>query len=69
MQGDAWLDLRNHPDYSLVLGEQAPLAEKMRSLHASDDVIAARFPTLLEYPLDDFIVAIEAVMTEQGDLP
>lgn len=64
--GSLWLDFAGHPDYGL-LQPIAPLAGKMRDMNFSDEQIQQSFPTLLKYPLNDFVRAIDAIAAEQGD--
>ena len=65
--GSRWLDLRDHPDYGLLQENPDPLAGKMRDLNFTRAQIAEKYPERLRFPLDDFIVAINAVMAEQGE--
>jgi hypothetical protein len=65
--GVTWLDLKDHPDYGLLAPDTDPLAGKMRGLNFTREQIAERFPERFRYPLADFILAIDAMLAEQGE--
>jgi hypothetical protein len=62
--GVSYLDLRNHPHYALLDDGGDPLMKKMQNLNFSEEAIEARFPKSRQYPLDDFIAAVQSVLSD-----
>jgi hypothetical protein len=62
--GIAYLDLRNHPHYALLDQGDNPLMKKMQAMNFSKDAITARFPKSQQYPLADFVAAVQSLLEE-----
>jgi hypothetical protein len=61
--GIAYLDLRAHPHYALLDDAGGnPLMKKMQTMNFSKEEIAARFPKSQEYPLEDFVAAVQSLL-------
>jgi hypothetical protein len=62
--GNAYLDLRNHPHYAFLDGGENPLVKKMQGLNFSKDAINSRFPKSEQFPLEDFVAAVQSLLEE-----
>ncbi len=62
--GREYLDLRNHPHYAFLAEGGNPLLKKMQGMHFSQDVIDAKFPKTEQFPLEDFVVAVQSLLEE-----
>lgn len=65
--GTQWLDLKDHPDYGVLVENADPLAGKMRDLGFTRAQVAERFPEQLRYPLTDFIEVIHVVAAQPAE--
>ena len=62
--GLAYLDLRNHPHYALLDQGDNQLMKKMQAMNFSEEAITARFPKSQQYPLEDFVAAVQSLLGE-----
>jgi hypothetical protein len=62
--GVPYLDLRNHPHYALLDQGDNQLLKKMQDLNVSKAAIEAKFPKSQEYPLEDFIAAVQSLLEQ-----
>lgn len=62
--GNAYLDLRNHPHYAFLDEGENPLLQKMQGMHFPQDAIEARFPKSEQFPLEDFVTAVQSLLEE-----
>ncbi|MES2626934.1 MAG: hypothetical protein V4628_16730 [Pseudomonadota bacterium] len=62
--GNAYLDLRNHPHYAFLDQGENPLMKKMQGMNFSKDAISAKFPKSEQFPLDDFLAAVQSLLEE-----
>ena len=62
--GIAYLDLRNHPHYALLDQGDNPLLKKMQDMNFSKEAIEAKFPKSQQYPLADFVAAVQSLLEQ-----
>jgi hypothetical protein len=63
--GVLYLDLRNHPHYALLDDDGGnPLMKKMQAMNFSKEEIAAKFPKSQEFPLEDFVAAVQNLLEQ-----
>lgn len=62
--GREYLNLRNHPHYAFLDEGENPLLKKMQGMNFSQDAIDAKFPRTEQFPLEDFVAAVQSLLEE-----